>query len=88
MAFVHDNLRGHVLWSPTERVHNPPCGHAFFTQPKVSQHHMTPAVQQDVLWFEVSGRRTDRSVGLVYEDFLLLIFLYVPLILHLLLFSL
>lgn len=56
------HLWSQVLWSSTKRVHNPPYGDPFFTKPKVSQHHMTLTVQQDVLWFEVSGRETNRTV--------------------------
>ena len=56
------HLRSEVLWSSTECVHDPPYGHPFFTKPKVSQHHMTLTVQQDVFWFEVSGRETNRTV--------------------------
>lgn len=52
------HLRSEVLWSSTECMHNATYGHPFFTQPKVSQHHMARTVQQDVLWFEVSDRET------------------------------
>lgn len=54
--FAFQHLRGEVLRRPTKGVHDATDGHSFFTESKVCQHRMTLAVQQDVLWFEVSDR--------------------------------
>lgn len=54
-----------VLRGPTKRLHCPTYGHTLFTKPKVSQNDMTLTVQQDVLWFEVSGEERDGTKQLL-----------------------
>lgn len=53
------HLWSQVLWGPTKGMHDATYSHPFFTESKVSQHHVTLAVQQDVLWFEVPDRHIE-----------------------------